>query len=179
MEIYVFTVLQTGSLEIRVPTGQVLVRSLPGLQIAAFSLCSHGWETPLLFLPVIRPPVLWDKGSTLRTSFNLNHHIKSPFCRIVIWGFSSVKSLSCVWLFATPWTTACQAFLSITNSQSLPKLMSIELVITSNYLIRCQTLLFLLSVFPSIRVFSKESVFCIRCPKYWSFSFSISPSNEY
>ena len=176
MEIYVFTVLQTGSLEIRVPTGQVLVRSLPGLQIAAFSLCSHGWETPLLFLPVIRPPVLWDKGSTLRTSFNLNHHIKSPFCRIVIWGFSSVKSLSCVWLFATPWTTACQAFLSITNSQSLPKLMSIESVMPSNHLIFC--CLLLPSIFPSIRVFSNESALHIRWPKYWSFSFNISPSNE-
>ena len=177
MEIYVFTVLQTGSLEIRVPTGQVLVRSLPGLQIAAFSLCSHGWETPLLFLPVIRPAVLWDKGSILLTSLNLNHHIKSPFFRIVIWGFSSVKLLSCVWLFATPWTTACQAFLSITNSQSLPKLMSIESVMPSNHLIFC-CLLLLPSIFPSIRVFSNESALHIRWPKYWSFSFNISPSNE-
>ena len=92
---------------------------------------------------------------------------------------SSLHCLSCVWLFVITWITASQASLSITSSQTLLKLMSIELVITSNYLIRCQTLLFLLSVFPSIRVFSKESVFCIRCPKYWSFSFSISPSNEY
>ena len=98
MEIYVFTVLETGSLEIRVPTSQVLVRSLPGLQIVAFSLCSHGWERPLLFLPVIRPPVLWDKDSTLVTSFNLNHHLKSPVCSIGSWGFSSVHSLSRVQL---------------------------------------------------------------------------------
>ena len=74
---------------------------------------------------------------------------------------------------------ACQASLSITNSRSLLKLMSIESVITSNYLILCQSLLFLPSVFPSIRVFSNESVLCIRCPKYWSFSFTISPYNEH
>ena len=93
--------------------------------------------------------------------------------------FSSVQSLSCVRLFVTPWTAACQAFLSITNSWSLLKLMSIELVIPSNHLILCCPLLFLPSVFPSIRVFSNESVLRIRWPKYWSFSFSINPSNEY
>ena len=92
--------------------------------------------------------------------------------------FSSVQFLSCVWLFVTTWTVACQAFLSITNSQSLLKLMSIESVMPSNHLILCPPLL-LPSVFPSIRVFSKESVLCIRWPNYWSFSFSISPSNEY
>ena len=79
----------------------------------------------------------------------------------------------------TPWTAACQAFLSITNSQSLLKLMSIELVMPSNHLILCCPLLLLPSIFPSIRVFSNESVLHIRWPKYWSFSFSISPSNEY
>ena len=93
--------------------------------------------------------------------------------------FSSVQSLSHVRLFATPWTAACQASLSITNSQSPPKLMSIELVMPSNHLILCPPLLLLPSIFPSIRVFSNESVLCIRWPKYWSFSFSISPSNEY
>ena len=93
--------------------------------------------------------------------------------------FSSVQSLSHVRLFATPWTAACQASLSITNSQSPPKLMSIELVMPSNHLILCRPLLLLPSIFPSIRVFSNESVLCIRWPKYWSFSFSISPSNEY
>ena len=93
--------------------------------------------------------------------------------------YSSVQLLSRVWLFVTPWTAACQADLSITNSQSLLKLMSIESVMPSNHLILCRPLLFLPSTFPNIRVFSNESVFHIRQPKYWSFSFSISPSNEY
>ena len=93
--------------------------------------------------------------------------------------FSSVQSLSHVWLFATPWTTAQQPSLSITNSQSLLRLISIELVMPSNHLILCHPLLLLPSIFPSIRIFSNESVLCIRWPKYWSFSFSISPSNEY
>ena len=92
--------------------------------------------------------------------------------------FSSVQSLSLVWLFAAPWTAACQASLSITNSWSLLRLMSFESVMPSNHLIPCPPLL-PSSVFPSIRVFSNESVLCIRWSKYWSFSFSISPSNEY
>ena len=96
------------------------------------------------------------------------------FCK-----FSSVQSLSRVWLFVTPWTAAHQASLSITNSWSLLKLMSIESVMPSNHLILCRPLLLLPSIFPSIRVFSNESLLCIRWPKYWSFSFSISPSNEY
>ena len=91
---------------------------------------------------------------------------------------SSVQSLSCVQLFATPWTAALQASLSITNSQNLRKLMSIELVMPSNHLILCCPLLLLPSIFFSIRVFPNESVLCIRWPKYWSFSFSISPSSE-
>ena len=93
--------------------------------------------------------------------------------------FSSVQSLSHVWLFVTPWTAAHQASLSITNSQNLPKLMSIELVMPSNYLILCRPLLLLPSVLPSIRVFSNESALHIRWPKYWNFSFNISPSNEH
>ena len=93
--------------------------------------------------------------------------------------FSSVPSLSHVQLFVTPWTTTHQAFLSITNSRSLLKLMSIESVMPSNHLIICRPLLLLPSIFPSIRVFSSESILCIRWPKYWSFSFSISPSNKY
>ena len=93
--------------------------------------------------------------------------------------FSSHQSLSHVQLFETPWTAASQAFLSITNSQSLLKLISIELVMPSNRLILCHPLLLLASIFPSIRVFSNESVLWIRWPEYWSFSFSISPSNEY
>ena len=92
---------------------------------------------------------------------------------------SSVQLLSRVWLFATSRTAACQASLSITNSQSLLKHMFIKWVIPSNHLILCRPLLLLPSIFPSIRVFSSESVLRIRWPKYWSFSFSISPSNEY
>ena len=93
--------------------------------------------------------------------------------------FSSVQSLSRVRLFATPWAATCQASLSITNSQSLPKLMSMELVMPSNHLILCHLLLLPPSICPSIRVFSNESVLCIRWPNYQSFSFTISPSNEY
>ena len=92
---------------------------------------------------------------------------------------SSVQLLNRVRLFATPWTAAPQASLSITNSRSLPRLMSIESVMPSSHFILCHSLLLLLSIFPSIRAFSKESVLCIRWPKYWSFNFSISPSNEY
>ena len=91
----------------------------------------------------------------------------------------SLQSLSHVWLFATPWTAACQASLSITNSQRLVKLMSIVSAMPSNHLILCCTLFLLPSIFPSVRVFSSELVLCIRWPKYWSFGFSIRPSNEY
>ena len=93
--------------------------------------------------------------------------------------FSSVKSLSHVQLFAAPWTAARQASLSITNSRSLLKLMSIKSVMPSNHLIFCHPLLLPSSIFPSIRVFSNESVLRIRWPKDWSFSFNISPSNEH
>ena len=105
--------------------------------------------------------------------------------RINYWGdyfaiyqFSLVQSLSHVQLFATPWTAACQTSLSITNSQSLFKLMSIESVIPSSHFILCRPLLLLPSILPSIRVFSNESVLHTRRPKYWSFSFSLSPSDE-
>ena len=92
---------------------------------------------------------------------------------------SSVQLLSWIWLFVTPGTAANQASLSITNCRSLLKLMPIELVMPSNHLILCRSLLLPPSIFPSIRVFSKEWVLCIRWPKYWSFSFSISPSSEF
>ena len=92
---------------------------------------------------------------------------------------SSVQLLSHVWLFETPWTVACQAFLSITNTQSLLKLMSIKSIMPSNHLIFCHPLHLLPSMFPSIRVFSNESILRIRWPKYWSFNFRISPCNEY
>ena len=99
---------------------------------------------------------------------------------LIIFWFSSVNfSPSVVSDSATPWTTACQASLSITNSRSLPKLMSTESVMSSNYLILCRPLLLLPSIFPSIRVFSNESALRIRWPKYWNFSFSISPSIEH
>ena len=91
--------------------------------------------------------------------------------------FSSIQSFSSVWLFATPWTEARRASLSIINSWSLLELTSMELVMPSNHL--CRPLLFLPLIFPSLRVFSNESIFLIRWPKYWSFSFSISPSSEY
>ena len=93
--------------------------------------------------------------------------------------FSSVQSLSHVQFVATPWIAARQASLSITNTRSSPKLMSIELVMPSNHLILCHPLLLLSPIPPSIRVFSNESTVCMRWPKYWSFSFSISPSKEH
>ena len=95
------------------------------------------------------------------------------------WVSQSVQSLSHVQLFATPWTAECQASLAITNAQSLLKLMSISSVMPSNHLILCHPLLLLPSIFPSIRVFSSESVLHIRCPKYWSFSFNISSSKDH
>ena len=122
------------------------------------------------------------------------HHSSHPSCPLTnsqipltlglsqhMGGFpgQSVQSLSHVRLFGTPWTAACQASLSNTNSQSLLKLMSIESVMPSNHSILCCPLLLLPSIFPSIRVFSSELVLRIRWPKYWSFSFNISPSSEY
>ena len=96
-----------------------------------------------------------------------------------IFQFSSVQSLSHVWLFVTPWTAACQASPSITNLRSLLKLMSIELVMPSNHLFLCLPLYLPPSIFPSIRVFCNESLLCIRWQEFWSFSFSINPSSEY
>ena len=104
------------------------------------------------------------------------------FCHTATWishQFSLVQSLSCVQLFPTPWTAAHQASPSITNSRSLPKLMSIESMMPSNHLIFCHPLLLPPSIFPSIKIFSNESVLHIRWPKYWSFRFNISPSNEH
>ena len=104
--------------------------------------------------------------------------IPSLTCAL-LFPFSSVQLLSHVWLFATPWTAARQASLSVTNSRSFLKLMSVESVMPSNHLIPCCPLLLPPSIFPSIRVFSNEPAFCIRWPKYWSFSFNISPSSEH
>ena len=124
--------------------------------------------------------ILAHRASTPWPHYNCN--VSSSFqvaCSFLGRIISSVQSLSCVQLFATPWITGCQASLSITNSQSSLKLMSIELVMPSNHLILCFHLFFLPSIFPNIRVFSNESAVCIRWPKYLSFSFSISPSNEH
>ena len=105
---------------------------------------------------------------------------ESDMTEVTLHGTSqSIQPFSHVQLLVTPWTAACQASLSITNSQSLPKLMPIESVMPSHHLILCHPLLLLPSTFPTIRVLSNESVLCIRWPKHWSFSFSISPSNEY
>ena len=105
--------------------------------------------------------------------------VNTKYLILLLVQFSSVQLLSHVWLFMTPWTTECQASLSNTNSQSPPKLMSVELLMPSNHLILCRPLLLLPSVFPSIRGFSNESALRIRWPKYWSYSFNISPSNEH
>ena len=127
---------------------------------------------PILFLPSVFLSI-----RVFKCSMDISY---LDFATIVLglprWYFSLVQSLSHVRLFLTPWTAALQASLSITNSQSLLKLMSIGSVIPSNHLILCRPLLPLPSIFPSIRVFSNESVLLIRWPKYWSFSFSISPS---
>ena len=119
------------------------------------------------FLPLI--PLLLQFSSR-------NIEIHCPRCHVQ---FSSVQSLSHVWLFVTPWIAACQASLSITNSLSLLKLMPIESVMPSSHLILCHPLLLLPPIPPSIRVFSNESTLHVRWPKYWSFNFSISPSNEH
>ena len=119
-------------------------------------------------------------NSMIEICFALNNNKKKILSNqsLHVSRFSSVQSLSCIQLFVTPWTAAHQASLSITNYQSLPKPMSIESVMPSNHLIPCRPLL-LPSVFPSIRVFSNESTLHVRWPKYWSFNFSIGPSNEH
>ena len=118
-----------------------------------------------------------EEFSKLFTVINLEKQCKISL--LLLNSFSSVQSLSHVPLFATPWTAACQASLSITNFWSWLKLMSTDSVMPSNHLLLCHPLLFLPSIFPSIRVFSNESVLLISWLKYWSFSFSISRSNEY
>ena len=135
-----------------------MVKNLPAMQETGFSPCV--WKIP------------W-RRKWLPTPAFLSGDLRGQR------SLSSAQSLSRVWLFATPWTVACQASLSITSTWSLLKLMSIESVMPSNHLILCRPLLLLPSVFPGIRVFSNESVLHIRWPKYWSFSFSISPSNEH
>ena len=129
----------------------------------------------------------WQLSCFSHASHSLSPDVTTVSCRssiqssihlcVYIFTLSSVQ-FSRVRLFATPWTIALQASVSITNSRSLPKLMSIESVMPSNHLDLCRSLLLLPSIFPSIMVFSNESALCIMWPKYWSFSFNISPSNE-
>ena len=124
----------------------------------------------------------WQNWKTLSTISICETIFFLKFCffvHTVHLEFSSVQSLSHVRLLATPWTTEQQASLSITNFENSPKLMSIESVMPSSHLILCRPLLLLPRIPPSIRVFSNESTFCMRWPKYWNFSFSISPSNEH
>ena len=126
----------------------------------------------------------WVAISSSRGSFAPRDLTWFPASSVLAGGFftiepplSSVQLLSCVPIFVTPWTAACQAYLSITNTWSLLRLTPIMSVIPSNQIILCHSLFLPPSIFPSIRVFSNESVLCIRWPKYWSFTFSISPSN--
>ena len=128
-----------------------------------------------LLLCLQMPNLGWERGDFLLEYLGSQTVGHNEYFHVI---FSSVQSLSCVQLFATPRTGARQASLSITNSQSLPKLMSIESVMPSNHLTLCRPLL-MPSIFPSIRVFSNESALPIRWPKCWSFSFSIRPSNEH
>ena len=124
----------------------------------------------------VDPQIFFLPGST-ETGVRIKIDLKA-LCKLSV-QFSSFQLLSCVQLFVTPWTAAHQASLSITNSWSLLELMSIESVMPSNHLLLCCPLLLPPSIFPNIRVFSNESVLRIRWPEYWSFSFSISSSNEY
>ena len=130
-----------------------------GIPAREGTACVEAWREQSIFLSLVSNLVYLGGGISVQ--------------------FSSFQSLSRVRLFVTPWTVACQASLSTTNSHSLLKLMSIKSVMPSNHLILCRPLVLLPLIFPSIRVFSNESVLHIRWPKYWSFSFSISPSNEY
>ena len=123
--------------------------------------------------------MLWNENSDFPQTRGWGNVKRRPQAHSTVLCFSSVQSLSRVRLFVTPWTAARQASLSITNSRSLLRLMSIESVMPSNHLILCRPLLLPPSIFPSIRVFSKESALRIRWPKDWRFSFSISPSNEH
>ena len=133
------------------------------------------WGTAKLF-SIVAAPICVPR---VHKVFFFSPHLQKKDTYLIFLKISSVQSLSHVQLFVTPWSAELQASLSVTNSQSLLKLTSIKSMIPSNHLIICCSLLLLPSVFPSIRVFPNELVLCIRWPKYWSFSFSISPSNEY
>ena len=161
----------------------LLTASVFSIHLGLYATCSAAAAAnSLQSCPTLRDPI---DGSPPGSSVpgilqaRILEWIAIPFCTWVSYQFSSVQSLSRVRLFVTPWTAALQASLSIDNSRSLLKLMSIESVMQSNHLIVCRPLLLLPPVFPIFRVFSNKSVLCIRWSKYWSFSFCISPSNEY
>ena len=156
-----------------------MIEETDGLQSVGSQRIGHKWSGlalthTQLYMTLCSPKFFHDYNLVLT---------KTLWCRRQVilshFQFSSVQSLSCIRLFATPWIAAHQASLSITNSRSLRKLMSIESVMPSSHLSLCHPLLLLPSIPPSIRVFSNESTLRMRWPKYWSFSFSISPSNEY
>ena len=151
------------------------VKTDPDDSSTTHSLCDGCLlRTPVASLPCRALMIKWNNAcKVLRVFVSLQYIVSTQM-------FSqSVQLFSCVWLFATPWTAAHQASLSITSFQSILKLMSITSMMPSNHLILCHPLLLPPSIFPSIKVFSKELVLCIRWPKYWSFSFNISPSNEF
>jgi len=131
------------------------------------------WNRKILRLMIVQHLEL--PGSCVESESHLPSWLSDESCHLIV----VAQSLGHVWLFVTPWTAGCQASLSFTVSRSLLKLMSIESVMPSNHLILYRPLLLLPSIFPSIKVFFKESVLHIRWPKYWSFSFSISPSSEH
>ena len=143
------------------------------------------WNLLLFLYPTDVGNLISGSSAISKSSLNIwkfsVHALLKPSLEslICIYSVQSIQLLSCVQLFVTPWIAACQASLSITNSRSPPKPMSIELVMPSSHLILYHPLLLLPSIFPSIKVFSNESALCIRWPKYWSFSFNISPSNEH
>ena len=176
-----FCISRTRPLEDKWPQAQIPGLYTPSIlwkkQICQAEMCLY-WDT-LYFPPFFFFSLISTILSIDTISYSCNISTLSYLQYIGRNSLSSVQSLSRVQLFAIPWIAAHQAFLSITNSRSLPKLMFIESVMTSNHLILCHPLLLLPSTFPSIRVFSTESALHIRWPKYWSFSFSISPSNEY
>ena len=151
----------------------------PSLQFLPWEKENPGWTSSLPSTAgyFLGDPLKYHITGITKESEELRREAKLTISSTQI--FSSVQSLSHVRLFTTPWTAACQASLSITNSWSLLKLMSIESVMPSNHLILSCLLLLPPSIFPNIKVFPSESVLHIRWPKYWSFSFSISPSNEY
>ena len=145
----------------------------------------------LFWVPLSLPAPAHSRHSTIVSWIEIKS-LENLYKMLIAWGknnqikafllaraHSSVQSLSRIWFFATPWIAARQASLSITNSQSSPKLMCIESVMSSNHLILCRPLLLLPPILPSVRVFSNESTLRVRWPKYWSFSFSISPSKEH